>query len=163
MKTLIACYSYSGHTLKVAKKLQKEIGADLTLIETEKDSWYLFKILNSIIEKKKPIKPCQTDLMNYDNLILCCPVWAGKTPAAINQYMYELKNIKGREFGVFVTSGGSRSQNATVQVREYLDLHGMNFLGQMRLITKDVEADNYGEIFPIFAKKFMVQKPESMK
>jgi len=163
MKTLIACYSYSGHTLKVAKKLQKEIGADLTLIETEKDSWYLFKILNSIMEKKKPIKPCQTDLMNYDNLILCCPVWAGKTPVAINQYMYELKNIKGREFGVFVTSGGSRSQNATVQVREYLDLHGMKFLGQMRLITKDVEADNYGEIFPIFAKKFMVQKPESTK
>lgn len=161
MKTLIACYSYSGHTLKVAKKLQKEIDADLTIIETEKDRWYLFKILNSLMEKKTPIKPCQTNLMHYDKLILCCPVWAGKTPAAINQYMIELKNIKWKEFGVFVTSGGSRSQKATVQMREYLDLQGMKFLGQMRLITKDVETENYGRIFPLFAKKFMEQKPKS--
>jgi flavodoxin len=163
MKTLIACYSYSGHTLKVAKKLQKEIGADLTLIETEKDRWYLLKSLDSIMEKKKPIKPCQTNLMKYDKLILCCPVWAGKTPAAINQYMFELKNIKGKEFGVFVTSGGSKSQKATVQMREYLDLQGMKFLGQMRLITKDIEAENYGEIFPLFAEKFKDQKPDHSK
>lgn len=154
MKTLIACYSYSGHTLKVAKRLQKEIDADLTVIETEKDKWYLFKILDSLREKKTTIKPCQTDLMNYDKLILCCPVWAGRTPSAINQYMFELKNIKDKEFGVFVTSGGSRSQKATVQIREYLDLQGMKFLGQMRLITKDVEAEKYGEIFPLFVAKF---------
>ena len=160
MKTLIACYSYTGHTLKVAKKLQEEIGADLTKIQTEKDRWYLFKILDSMMEKKMQIKPCQTDLMHYDKLILCCPVWAGKTPAAVNQYMFELKNIKGKEFGVFVTSGGSRSQNATKQMREYLDLQGMKFIGQMRLITKDVEEDHYGEIFPLFAKKFIDQEHE---
>ena len=52
MKTLIACYSYSGHTLKVAEKLQKEINADLTKIETEKDKWYLFKAFEAIREKK---------------------------------------------------------------------------------------------------------------
>lgn len=161
MKTLIACYSYSGHTLKAAKKLQKEIDADLTLIETENDRWYLFKILDSIREKKTPIKPCQTNLMNYDKLVLCCPVWAGKTPAAINQYMIELTNIKGKEFGVFVTSGGRRSQKATIQIREYLDLHGMNFVGQMRLITKDVETGDYGDIFPLFAKKFMTKNQKN--
>jgi flavodoxin len=161
MKTLIACYSYSGHTLKVAKKIQKEIDADLTVIEAEKDRWYLFKILDSIREKKAKIKPCQTDLMNYDKLILCCPVWASKTPAAINQYMFELKNIKGKEFGVFVTSGGSRSQMATIQMREYLDLQGMKFSGQMRLITKDVETEKYGEIFPLFTAKFKGPKSES--
>ena len=161
MKTLIACYSYSGHTLKVAKKLQKEIDADLTEIKTEKDRWYLFKIIDSIREKKATIKPCQTDLMNYDKLILCCPVWAGKTPSAVNQYMFELKNIKDKEFGVFVTSGGNRSQKATIQMREYLDLQGMKFLGQMRLITKDVENEKYGEIFPLFSEKFKDPKSEN--
>lgn len=155
MKTLIACYSYSGHTLKVAEKLQKEIDADLTKIETEKDRWYLLKILDSIREKKVSIKPCKNDLMQYDGLILCCPVWAGKTPGAINQYLSELKNIKGKQFGVFVTSSGNRSQKATLQMREYLDNQGMKFLGQMRLLSKDVENNEYGEIFDFFAKKFI--------
>jgi len=157
MKTLIACYSYSGHTLKVAEKLQKEINADLTRIETEKDKWYLFKALDAIREKNVAIKPCQTDLMEYESLILCCPVWAGKTPGAINQYLSEIKNIKGKEFGVFVTSKGDRSQKATIKMREYLDNQGMKFLGQMRILAKDVEKENFGEIFNIFAKKFMME------
>ena len=156
MKTLIACYSYSGHTLKIAEELKKDINGDLTLIKTEKDKWYLFKAWDSLRENKVPIKPCETDLMEYDSLVVCCPVWAGKVPAAINQYLSELKNLKGKQFGVFVTSGGDGSQKATMQMREYLDDHGMHFLGQMRILTKDVENEKYGEIFDLFAKKFMV-------
>ncbi len=155
MKTLIACCSYSGHTLKVAEALKKVINGDITQIESVKDKWYLFKLLDAIREKKVPIKPCQTNLMSYQGLILCCPVWGGKTPAAINQYLSEIKNVKDKEFGVFVTSGGNRSQKATIQMREYLDREDMKFLGQMRILAEDVENENYGEIFDIFAKKFI--------
>lgn len=155
MKTLIACYSYSGHTLKVAEKLKTEINGDLTQIKTKKDKWYLFKAWDAIRENKVAIKPCITDLMNYDALILCCPVWAGKLPAAINQYLLEIKNIKGKKFGVFVTSSGTRKQQATIQMREYLDIREMKFLGQMRLLSKDIEKEDYGEIFGIFANKFI--------
>jgi flavodoxin len=153
LKTLIACYSYSGHTLKVAEALKKVINADITQITTVKDKWYLFKLMDAIRKKTVPIRPCQTDLMSYQGLILCCPVWGGKTPAAINQYLVEIKNVK--EFGVFVTSGGNRSQKATIQMREYLDKEGMQFLGQMKILTTDVEKENYGEIFDFFAKKFV--------
>lgn len=154
LKTLIACYSYSGRTLKVAKALQKQIDADLTEIQTEKDNWYISKIWGALRQKQAIIKPCQVDLMKYDALILCCPVWAGRTPPAINQYLSDLKNVKDKYFGIFVTSGGNRSQKATLQMRENLDLQGMKFLGQMRLIAKDVDKENYGEIFNIFADKF---------
>ena len=155
MKTLIACYSYSGHTLKVAKALKKAINADITQIESVKDKWYLFKLLDALRGKKVPIKPCQTDLMSYHGFVLCCPVWAGRTPAAINQYLEEIKNVKGKQFGVFVTSGGKRPQKATIQMREYLDREGMQFIGQMRILTDDVEKENYGEMFDFFTKKFV--------
>ena len=155
MKTLIACYSYSGHTLRVAEALKKVINADITRIESVKDKWYLFKLLDAIRERKVPIKPCQTNLMSYQGLVLCCPIWGGKTPAAINQYLEEIKNVKGKHFGVFVTSGGNRSQKATIQMREYLDKEEMLFLGQMRILTENVEKENYGEIFDFFAKKFV--------
>jgi len=155
MKTLIACYSYSGHTLKVAEALKKEIDADLTEIKTENDRWYFFKLWDAFREKHVPIKPCVTDLMGFDSLVVCCPVWGGKVPAAINQYLSELKNLRGKRFSVFVTSGGSRSQKATSQIREYLDDQGMYFLGQMRLLSKDVDEGNYGEMFDYFVKKFI--------
>ncbi len=97
----------------------------------------IFLKFGTLFETNKvPIKPCNTDLMKYDGLILCCPVWAGRTPAAINQYLSELKNIKDKQFGVFVTSGGNKSQKATIQMREYLDAQGMQFVGQMRLADK---------------------------
>lgn len=155
LKILIACYSYSGHTLKVAEALKKIINADITHIETIKDKWYLFKLLDAIRGKKVPINPCQTDLMSYQGLILCCPVWGGKTPAAINQYLEEIINVKRKHFGVFVTSGGNRPQRAIIQMREYLDKEGMLFLGQMKILTEDVEKEKYGEIFDFFAKKFV--------
>ncbi len=53
--------------------------------------------------------------------------------AAINQYLAEIKNVKNKKFGVFVTSGGNKSQKATIQMREYLDKEGMQFIGQMRI------------------------------
>ena len=155
MKTLIACYSYSGHTLKVAEALKKAINADITHIESVKDKWYLLRLLDAIRGKKVPIKPCQTDLMSYHGFVLCCPVWAGRTPAAINQYLEEIKNVKGKQFGVFVTSGGKRPQKATIQMREYLDREGMQFIGQMRILTDDVDEENYGEMFDFFTKKFV--------
>ena len=73
----------------------------------------------------------------------------------IRIYLSELTNVKGKHFGVFVTSGGKRSQKATIQMREYLDSQGMQFLGQMRLLAKDVDDEKYGEIFDLFAKKFI--------
>ena len=59
------------------------------------------KLWNALREKKVPIKPCQTDLMNYDGFVLCCPVWGGKTPPAINQYLSEIKNVKGQKIRCF--------------------------------------------------------------
>jgi hypothetical protein len=63
--------------------------------------------------------------------------------------------VKGKQFGVFVTSGGKRPQKATIQMREYLDREGMQFIGQMRILTDDVEKENYGEMFDFFTKKFV--------
>lgn len=154
MKTLIACYSFTGRTIKVAKALQNKINADLTEIKPEKENWYLSKVWGALRGKKVPIKPCKVDLMNYDALILCGPVWASKTPPAINEYISELKNVKDKHFGIFITSSGNRSQKATATMRENLDLQGMKFLGQMRLLSKDIDKEKYGEIFNIFAEKF---------
>ncbi len=154
MKILIACYSYTGNTLKVAEEFQKITDADLTRIDPVKNGFYLLKIWGALREHRAEINPCQTDIMDYDSLVVCCPVWAGKTPAGINQYLDDLKNIKGRKFGVFVTMKGSGNQKAAQQIRENLTEGGMEFLGQMIVTEADLKSGKYKEMVEFFAKKF---------
>jgi menaquinone-dependent protoporphyrinogen IX oxidase len=154
MKILIACYSYTGNTLKVARHLQKELDAELTEIETVKDKWYLFKIWDALRGNIVPIKPCITDLSNYDAVIICSPVWAGRTPAAVNEYLSLIKHAKDKSFAVLVTAGGNRKENATVYIREYLTKEGMNFLGQIRILADEVKKKSYQDKLDLFSKKF---------
>jgi flavodoxin len=154
MKILIACYSYTGNTLQVAEELQKILDADLTRIDPVKNRFYLLKIWGALREHRTEIKPCQTDIMDYDGLVVCCPVWAGKTPAGLNQYLDELKNSKGRKFGVFVTMKGNGNQKAAQQIRENLTEQGMEFLGQMRVTEADLKSGKYKEMVEFFGKKF---------
>lgn len=157
MKILIACYSYSGNTLKVAKDLQKELNADLTQIEAVKDKWYLFKVWDSLRGNQVPIKPCIYDLRKYDSLMICCPVWAGRTPAAINEYLSMVKNAKDKNFAVLVTAGSGKNQKATIYIREYLSEQGMNFMGQMLVRADDVKDDGYRENLDLLCKKFQIE------
>ncbi|MGI6482836.1 MAG: flavodoxin family protein [Methanobacterium sp.] len=131
MKSLIACYSHSGKTLTVAEKLQKEINADFTRIEPVKDRWYLIKAIHAYLEKKWPIKPCTTDIDDYDCLIVCCPIWAGRTTPGVIQYLDELVNTSGKKFAVLVTMGGDGNQLATIQIRNGLEAKEMEFIDKL--------------------------------
>ncbi len=97
MKALVAVYSFTGRTLKVADQLKNELGADLTRIEPQKDVSYLVKCLNAFLRRKTPLKPCQTDLKGYDLLVLCGPIWCYSPPAGINEYISRLQNAERQE------------------------------------------------------------------
>ena len=154
MKTLIACYSYSGNTLTVAQNLQKSINADFTRIEPVKDKWYVIKAINAYMGKKWPIKPCINDISNYDCLIVCSPVWAGRPTPGINQDLEELENVSGKKCAVLVTMGGDGSQNATQQIRDALESKGMELMGQMVIGGKAQKSGEWESMTNDFARKF---------
>lgn len=157
MKILIACFSYSGNTLKVALDLQKTLNAEFTRIETVKDKWYLLKVWDSLRGNLVPIKPCTTDLKNYDVLIIGSPVWAGRTPAAVNEYLSLLKNAKDKKFAVLITAGGKRNHKTAAYIREYLTQQDMNFLGQIMVLADEVKNESFKEKIELFSKKFPIK------
>ena len=154
MKTLIACYSYSGKTLKVAQKLQEQINADLTRIEPVKDRWYMIKAIHAYLEKKWPIKPCTTDLSDYDCLIVCCPIWASRTTPGVIQYLEELENTSGKKFAVLVTMGGDGSEVATIQLRNGLEAKGMEFIDKLVVNGSAQKSGEWRAMTQEFAHKF---------
>ena len=115
MKTLIAFYSRTGTTRKVAKSLARILKCDIEEIIDTKDrsgaSGYMQAGKEATLETKAKIKPLKKSPAKYDLVIIGTPVWAWNMSAPIRTYISEnkryLKDVAF--FCTFMGSGGLRT------------------------------------------------------
>lgn len=115
-RKLVAYFSASGVTAKVAEKLSEAIGADLYAIEpevpyTKADLDWMDKKSRSTIEMNNPAsRPAiagKRDNMNdYDTVFVGFPIWWYVAPTIINTFL-ESYDLTGKIIIPFATSGGS--------------------------------------------------------
>lgn len=115
-RKLVAYFSASGVTAKVAEKLSEAIGADLYAIEpevpyTKADLDWMDKNSRSTIEMNNPAsRPAITgkrDNMNdYDTVFVGFPIWWYVAPTIINTFL-ESYDLTDKTIIPFATSGGS--------------------------------------------------------
>lgn len=115
-RKLVAYFSASGVTAKVAEKLSEAIGADLYAIEpevpyTKADLEWMDKKSRSTIEMNNPAsRPAITgkrDNMNdYDTVFVGFPIWWYVAPPIINTFL-ESYDLTDKTIIPFATSGGS--------------------------------------------------------
>lgn len=115
-RKLVAYFSASGVTAKVAEKLSEAIGADLYAIEpevpyTKADLDWMGKKSRSTIEMNNPAsRPAITgkrDNMNdYDTVFVGFPIWWYVAPTIINTFL-ESYDLTDKTIIPFATSGGS--------------------------------------------------------
>lgn len=116
IRKLVAYFSASGVTAKVAEKLSEAIGADLYAIEpevpyTKADLDWMDKKSRSTIEMNNPAsRPAiagKRDNMNdYDTVFVGFPIWWYVAPTIINTFL-ESYDLTGKTIIPFATSGGS--------------------------------------------------------
>ncbi|MFZ2310682.1 MAG: flavodoxin [Patescibacteria group bacterium] len=110
MKTLIAYYSRTGNTARVAKDLATQLGADSEEIIDQKNR---SGIWGWLIAGRDGMKKRLTEISNpvhnpadYDLVILGSPVWGWDMVPAVRTYLDKGKgNFK--EMALFVTSGNT--------------------------------------------------------
>ena len=115
-RKLVAYFSASGVTAKVAEKLSEAIGADLYAIEpevpyTKADLDWMDKKSRSTIEMNNPAsRPAiagKRDNMNdYDTVFVGFPIWWYVAPTIINTFL-ESYDLTGKTIIPFATPGGS--------------------------------------------------------
>ena len=115
-KTLVAYFSASGVTAKVANKLASLAGADIHEIKpkvkyTREDlDWTNKKSRSSIEMQDKNSRPeleeKHFDPSSYDVIYLGFPVWWYIAPTIINSFL-ESGDFSGKKVVLFATSGGS--------------------------------------------------------
>ncbi len=115
-KTLVAYFSASGTTARVAKELAQAADADLYEIKpavpyTKADlDWTDKKSRSSIEMNDKSSRPVLADedanITAYDTILLGFPIWWYVAPTIINSFL-ESYDFSGKKIVLFATSGGS--------------------------------------------------------
>ena len=125
MKVLVAFFSASGVTKRVAERLAKAIGADRReIVPTERytdaDLGWTDRRSRSSVEMKdlacRPPIEDTGDLSAYDLLFVGFPVWWYREPSVIDTFL-ERADVAGRRIVLFATSGGSGIDGAVKNVR----------------------------------------------
>lgn len=115
-RKLVAYFSASGVTAKVAETLSETIGADLFAIEpkvpyTKADLDWMDKNSRSTLEMKDPasrpeIARVRDNMEEYDTVFVGFPIWWYVAPTIINTFL-ESYDLTGKTIIPFATSGGS--------------------------------------------------------
>ena len=115
-KTLVAYFSASGTTAKVAKKMAEAIGADLFEIKPETPytgadlNWQNKNSRSSVEMNDRSSRPAiavkAADMPQYDVVFVGFPVWCYREPSIIDTFM-ESYDFAGKTVIPFATSGGS--------------------------------------------------------
>ena len=115
-KVLVAYFSASGVTAKVAERLSKATGADLFEIKpaqpyTSADlDWTNKKSRSSVEMDDRNSRPAiankVADMSQYDVIFVGFPIWWYREPSIIDTFM-ESYDFSGKQVVPFATSGGS--------------------------------------------------------
>lgn len=116
-KTLVAYFSASGITAKVADKLADALGADIYEIRPETPytkaylNWMDKRSRSTIEMNDKTIRPAIADqnarIDEYNTIFLGFPIWWYVAPTIINTFL-ESYDFSGKKIILFATSGGSK-------------------------------------------------------
>lgn len=125
-KTLVAYFSASGTTARVAKNLAQAAGADLYEIKpavpyTKDDlNWMDKKSRSSVEMNDKSSRPeladKDADIAAYDAVLLGFPIWWYVAPAIVKSFL-ESYDFSGKKIVLFATSGGSGFGNAAAELK----------------------------------------------
>lgn len=127
-KKLVAYFSASGTTARLAKELAAAVGADLFEIVpvepyTESDlNWKnpLARCNREKIGKKDvPVRDKVQNMADYGTLFLGFPLWYWGAPNVVSTFVRQY-DLSGKKIALFATSGGSDIGKTAEKLKPYL-------------------------------------------
>lgn len=125
-RKLVAYFSATGVTKKLAERVSKIVGADLheivpKEIYTEEDlNWMNENSRSSIEMKNKSFRPeianKVDNMADYDTIYVGFPIWWYVAPTIINTFL-ESYDLKGKTIIPFATSGQSLMGNTNEELK----------------------------------------------
>jgi flavodoxin len=145
MKTLIAYYSRTGTTKKMAEALAQKLGAETQEIKDTVNRsgamGYMRSGRDAMKKRLTVLEPLSRQTADYDLVIIGTPIWGWNVSVPTRTYITQEKaNFKKVAF--FCTMGGSGDDKAFAEMEKII---GQKPTATLALITKDVAKNNFSE------------------
>ena len=143
MKSLVAYYSRTNITKKLAEDIARQTNADIEEIEPKKVNYqgklgYVRGGKDAMSAKIIELKDLKYDPSEYDMVYLGAPVWASR---AANPLISYLKQNEGKfdNAKFFMTAGSSGFESSFKQMEEF----SVKPVDTLALTTKQVKKNDY--------------------
>lgn len=143
MKILVAYYSRTGNTEKVAQALAAELGAEAAverIVEARsRDGFWGFMGagMDATFQRSTPIDPPRSDLAAYDLVVVGTPIWAFTLTPPVRTF---LEGAAGRlKAAAFFCTEGNSGHERAFRVMEKIS--GRKPVATMVLTEKEVHGD----------------------
>ena len=155
MKCLVAFYSRTGITRKIAELLSTEMNCEYEeIIDTKKRKGRFIGFLKSGFaatrEKLTIIKTIQKDPELYDVVILGTPIWNKRMTPAIRTYITENKN-RFKSVAFFCTLGGRGGLETFESMTKLCEKTPVSTLA---IIRKDIKNELHQDEIKNFSRQF---------
>jgi flavodoxin len=145
MKILIAYYSRTGTTKKVAEALAEKLGAEIEEIRDTVDragvKGYLLAGRDAMQKRLTVLEPLKFNPANFDLVIVGTPIWGWNLSSPVRTYLAEQKNNFPR-VAFFCTMGGSGDDKAALEMEKII---GQKNSAQLALKTVEVVKNEFAE------------------
>jgi flavodoxin len=141
MKTLVAYYSRTRNTRKVAETLTRLLQADVEEIAEFSDRSGLFGYLtagrDAFLKRLTKLKPLSKDPSSYDLVVVGTPIWSWNVSAPVRTYLKENKD-KLKKVAFYCTMGGGGFEKAFKAMEEAC---GTAPTAKLALTERDVSSE----------------------
>jgi flavodoxin len=153
MKILVAYYSRTGTTKKVAEALTQKLGAEVEEIRDTVDrsgaKGYLISGRDGMRRRLTKLEPVKLNPVGYDLVVVGTPVWSWNMSSPVRTYLTENKD-KFKKVAFFCTMGGTGDEKTFAEME---GITGQKPAGTLALKTRDVVANNFEKEAQEFAEK----------
>jgi flavodoxin len=157
-KYLVAYYSWTGNTEKVANLIAETLSADIERINDVKPRGgplaFPAAVVASLLKRATPISQPTKTVADYDVVILGCPVWASNMATPMRTYIMR-ENPRIKQVGLFCTLGGSGGKSALARMAA---LCGRTSLADLIVEQPALASGTWRELTENFARQIQTQK-----
>ena len=142
-KILVAYFSHTGNTEKVAQLIQSKTGADIFKIETSAPYPSVYRETTELAKQEKAdnarpaLKNKVENMAQYDVVFVGYPIWWYTAPMAVATFA-DSYDFSGKTVITFCTSGGSPISDSTPDINKWFK--GANVIEGIRAYPDDTAA-----------------------
>lgn len=152
MKALIAYYSRTGNTKKLAELINYALNGDIEEIIEDKDRsgiiGYILAGKDAILRRITKIQNINSNLSEYDIVIVGTPVWAGQVPPAVRTFLMG-HSEKIRKIAFFITMGSNSDKSV---IKELIKISQKEPVKTLALNSNDLKTKEISSLVHEFTE-----------